>query len=145
MKKCPWCSKEYPDGATECSVDRQELVPFTRQPAETAHVRPDRTWLPQIAVPTVLWLVTSILLAGLFTPGASMLFGLATAWWAAVDCSKLQYRGSRVLGIAFKPVVVFAVCAFFLWGLGFVWYLVMRHRVKNAPLDLASGSVEPAV
>jgi hypothetical protein len=64
------------------------------------------------------------------------MLGLATAVWAAIDSSRLQPRGSRLLGIAFKPVVVFAACAFFLWGFGFIWYLVMRHRVKTAPVDL---------
>jgi predicted membrane protein len=89
-------------------------------------------------VPAVLWLAVNFLLVGLFNIGASLLFGLLTALWAAIDCSKMQSRGSRVLGIAFKPVVVFAVCAFFLWGFGFIWYLVMRHRVKTAPIVLES-------
>jgi len=41
-----------------------------------------------------------------------------------------------VLGIAFKPFVVFAVVAFLLWGFGFIWYLLMRQRVKAAPVEL---------
>ena len=92
----------------------------------------------QVIVPAVLWLFVNILLVGLFTVAASILFGLLTALWAAIDCSKMRSRGSRVLGIAFKPVVVFAVCAFFLWGFGIIWYLVMRHRVKTTPIDLES-------
>jgi hypothetical protein len=58
---------------------------------------------------------------------------LATAIWAAFDSAKFKNHGRRVLGIAFKPVVVFAVCAFFLWGFGFIWYLIQRHRVKSTP------------
>lgn len=26
MKKCPWCDKEYPDSAVECSIDREPLT-----------------------------------------------------------------------------------------------------------------------
>lgn len=89
-----------------------------------------------MVVPAVVWLIVNFLLVGYFGVGASLLFGLLTASWAAIDCSKLQPGGSRVLGIAFKPVVVFAAVAFFLWGFGFIWYLVVRHRVKTAPIDL---------
>jgi sterol desaturase/sphingolipid hydroxylase (fatty acid hydroxylase superfamily) len=123
--------------ATVCSVDQQPLESCT--PSSTAtESQPSKTWPPQVVVPAVLWLVVNFLLVGLFTVGASFLFGLLTALWAAIDCSKLQSRGSRTLGIAFKPVVVFAVVAFFLWGFGFIWYLIMRHRVKTAPIDLES-------
>jgi len=27
MKKCPYCSAEYPDDATECAIDRTPLKP----------------------------------------------------------------------------------------------------------------------
>ena len=104
---------------------------------------PARTsWPPQIVVPAILWLIINFLLIGLSSGGASFVFGLFTALWAAIDSAKLQSRGSRILGIAFKPVVVFAAVAFFLWGFGFIWYLVMRYRVKSAPLDLESRSEE---
>jgi len=66
---------------------------------------------------------------------SSYVFGLASAFWATMDCRKFGSRGSRVLAIAFKPVVVFAVCAFFLGGFGFIWYLIMRHRIRSAPVD----------
>jgi len=131
MKKCTWCGKEYPDEATFCSLDEQSLSSCSPDETTITEAARSKTWLPQIVIPAALWLVVNFLLAGLFTVGASLLFGFATALWAAVDCSKLQSTGSRVLGIAFKPVVVFAVCAFFLWGFGFIWYLIMRHRVKR--------------
>ena len=73
----------------------------------------------------------------IFSVAGVILLHLATACWATIDSVKIQNRGSQVLGIAFKPVVVFAVCAGFLWGLGFGWYLVLRHRVVTTPIDLA--------
>ena len=87
-------------------------------------------------------MVVNLALVALFNVAASIVFGLLTAIWASIDCSKLQSRGSRVLGIAFKPVVVFAVVAFFLWGFGFVWYLVMRNRVKTAPINFETENVK---
>lgn len=141
MKTCTWCGKEYPDEATVCSLDQHPLTSSNPSPTAATEVQPSSGWPPQVVVPAVLWLVVNFLLVGLFTVGASFLFGLLTALWAAIDCSKLQSRGSRTLGIAFKPVVVFAVVAFFLWGFGFIWYLIMRHRVKTAPIDLESEKV----
>ena len=142
MKRCTYCGREHPDEAKVCSLDQRPLE-FVTSPSgisESSESQSRKGWPPQVVVPAVLWLLVNFLLAGLFTLGASFLFGLLTAFWAAIDCSKLQYRGSRVLGIAFKPVVVFAVVAFFLWGFGFVWYLVMRHRVRTSPIDLESES-----
>ncbi len=138
MKRCTYCGREHPDAATLCSLDQQplEFITSPSAAAESSNSQPGKGWPPQVVVPAVLWLVVNFLLVGLFTVGASFLFGLLTALWAAIDCSKLQSKGSRVLGIAFKPVVDFAAVAFFLWGFGFIWYLVMRHRVKTAPIDL---------
>lgn len=121
-----------------CSLDQQPLE-FISSPSGAADplgTQPSKGWPPQVVVPAIVWLIMNFLLIGLFTVGVSFLFGLLTALWAAIDCSRFRSRGSRVLGIAFKPVVVFAVVAFFLWGFGFIWYLVMRHRVKTAPIDL---------
>ena len=129
-----------------CSLDQQPLELVTSQSATPAssESQPSNGWPPQVVIPAALWLVVNFLLVGLFTVGASFLFGLLTALWATIDCSKLQSRGSHTLGIAFKPVVVFAVVAFFLWGFGFIWYLVMRHRVKTAPIALESESEKVA-
>ncbi|MFO1513368.1 MAG: hypothetical protein U1F83_10720 [Verrucomicrobiota bacterium] len=138
MKRCTYCGKGHPDEATVCSLDQQplELITSPSTTTKSSDLQPSKGWPPQIVVPAVLWLVVNFLLVGLFTFGASFLFGLLTALWAAIDCSRLRSKGSRVLGIAFKPFVVFAVVAFFLWGFGFIWYLVMRNRVKTAPIDL---------
>ena len=142
MKRCTYCGREHPDEATACSFDQQRLESITSPSgaSEPPDSQPSKGWPPQIVVPAVSWLVVNFVLVGFHIIGASFLFGLLTALWAAVDCSKLQSKGSRVLGIAFKPVVVFAVVAFFLWGFGFIWYLVMRNRVKTAPIDLESES-----
>ena len=114
----------------EASAEERGVLP------SKAWRRRQKVWRQQVLIPAVLWLVVFFLLAGTYTFVASFLFGLATALWAAIDCSRLQDRGSRLLGLAFKPVVVFGVCTFFLWGLGFIWYLVMRHRVKTTPFSL---------
>jgi hypothetical protein len=101
----------------------------------------DKTWLLQVVVPAALWVIVYFLLAGLFTIIASVLFGLTTASWAAKDCSKMQIQGTRVLGIVFKPIVVFTVCAFLLWGFGIIWYLTMRQRIMSAPVVFESENV----
>lgn len=129
-----------------CSLDKHalELVSSLSSSPESSSAQSSTGWLLQVVVPAVMWLIVNFLLISLFAVGASFLFGLLTALLAAIDCSKLQSRGSRVLGIAYKPVVVFAVVAFFLWGFGFIWYLVMRHRVKTAPVDWETESEEIA-
>src|SRR5437868_4246307 len=103
MKRCIYCGTEHPDEATACSLDQQplELATSPSAASETPDSQPRKGWPPQIVVPAILWLVVNCLLAGFFTVGAIFLFGLLTALWAAVDCSKLQSRGSRALGIAF--------------------------------------------
>ena len=142
MKQCTWCGREHPDEATVCSLDQQplELVASPSAPPGSSSLQSSTGLSQQVIVPAVVWLIINFLLAALFSLGASFMFGLLTALWAAIDCSKLRSRGSRVLGIAFKPVVVFAVVVFFLWGFGFIWYLVMRRRVKAAPIDLETES-----
>lgn len=135
MKRCTYCGKEYPDEATACSLDQHPLACCAPGPEEAGQTEPDETWPVQIVVPVVLWLIVYSLLAVLCSLETGYVFSLACAFWAAKDCSKFGSRGSRVLGIAFKPVVVFAVCAFFLWGFGFIWYLILRHRIKSAPVD----------
>lgn len=107
--------------------------------------RRQSVWRQQVLIPAVLWLAVFFLLGGTYTFVASFMFGLATALWAAIDCSRLQDRGSRLLGLTFKPIVVFGVCAFFLWGLGFIWYLVMRHRVKTAPISSENQAARASI
>lgn len=140
MKRCTYCGRQHPDEATVCAFDQQplELVATSSGTPELPNSQSSRAWPPQVVVPAAVWLVVNFLLIGLFTVGASFLLGLLTALWAAIDCSRLQSRGSRVLGIAFRPFVVFAVVAFFLWGIGFIWYLVIRHRVLTAPNESVS-------
>src|SRR4051812_32802608 len=140
MKRCTYCGREYPDNATACSLDQQplDLITSPSGPSEPSDSKPTQGCPPQVLVPAVIWLVANFLLVGFFTVAASLVFGLLTALWAAIDCSRLRSKGSRVLGIAFKPFVVFAVVACCLWGFGFIWYLVMRQRVKTAPIDLES-------
>lgn len=137
MKRCTYCGREHPDEATACSLDQHPLELMDLPPGASAPTDSESStgWPPQVVVPSVLWLVVNILLAVYFSVEVSCLFGLLAAIWAAMDCSKFQSNGSRILGIAFKPVVVFATVAFFLWGFGFIWYLVMRNRVQTAPID----------
>ena len=133
MRRCPYCGKEYPDEATVCAVDQQALIP-NADSASSASVNDEGRLPPQVVLPVAAWLLVNILICLRLGIAGISLLGMVLGLWAAIDCSKMQYRGSRVLGIAFKPVVVFAVCAFFLWGFGFVWYLVMRHRVLSSSL-----------
>jgi hypothetical protein len=122
------------------------------------------------------WVFVNVLVRYWFGIGVVWVLGFVVAIWAALDCSKISYRGSRVLGIVFKPIVVFTVCAFlgngsyglllggwllieswivwrngfrmtglviFVFGLlafsvcasGFIWYLVMRHRVLASEVN----------
>ncbi len=140
MKRCTYCGKDYPDEATACFLDQQalELINSPSGASERSDSQPTKGYPPQVLVPAVLWLIANFLIVGFFTIAGSIVFGLLTALWAAIDCSRLRSKGSRVLGIAFKPLVVFAVVAFFLWGFGFIWYLVMRQRVKTTHIDLES-------
>jgi hypothetical protein len=142
MKRCTYCGREQPDNATVCSLDQQPLEFVVSPPdgSQSPALQSGKGWPPQVVVPAIAWLLVNFVLVGLFSLGASFVFSLLTALWAAIDCSKLS-RGSRVLGIAFKPVVVFAAVAFLLWGFGFIWYLVMRHRVKTAPIDTPDEKV----
>jgi hypothetical protein len=143
MKRCAWCGREYPDAAMECSLDQQPLesVDSASEPLASAGSQSSASWQRQVAIPAVAWLIVNFVLIGRFTVAASFLLNLLLAIWAAMDCAKLQSRGTRALGIVFKPVVVLAVVPFFLGGFGFVWYLVMRYRVKTAPIEL-EGAVE---
>src|SRR5688500_7181097 len=111
MKRCTYCGRDHPDEATVCSLDQHPLEPVASLPDTPGSPSSgsSKNWAPQVIVPAVVWLIVNFVLIGLFDVGASFLFGLLTASWAAIDCSKFQPRGSRVLGIAFKPVVVFAV------------------------------------
>lgn len=148
MKKCPYCGKEYSDDVMACLVDQQSLGEYERDPQPDAATANDITWRIHVLLPAVLWLAVNFAL--LFSLGlfANMIFNLVTATWASVDCSKMQSHGSKVLGIAFKPVVVFALCAFLMWGFGFIWYLVLRRTVKDAPViteDLSQGVSEAKV
>lgn len=140
MKQCTWCGTEHPDEATVCSLDQQPLK-FVATPASTPEPvssPPSNGWPQQVVIPAAAWLIVNFLLISQLTFGASFLFGLLTASWAAIDCARLQSKGSRTLGITFTPFVAFAVVAFLLWGFGFIWYLVMRHRVMTAPNDSPS-------
>lgn len=134
MKKCSYCGAEYPNEAVTCAVDHQQLVdwmPSSDEPDGILAARLKR----QFVLLAASGLAASVLLFVFLGPAANMVLGFIIAVWAANDCSKIQLRGCRVLGFAFKPVVVFAVCAFFFFPLGFLWYLWMRLRVMTSPLD----------
>jgi hypothetical protein len=133
MKKCTYCGKDYPDEAETCLLDQAPLVSCYRGPSQAPAAAGDL--LPrQVLAPTAVWVLSAFLLFYFLGPAGVLVLNLATAGWAAMDCAKLRTKGSRQLGIAFKPVVVFAVCAFFLFGFGFIWYLIMRYRVRSAGL-----------
>jgi hypothetical protein len=134
MKQCTWCGKDYPDDASVCAIDGQPLATRKSPEAAAAEKEASKPWPRQVVMPAVLWLAINILLIVWPGFGVNLLFNLATAIWAAFDSAQFKNHGRRVLGIAFKPVVVFAVCAFFLWGFGFIWYLIQRHRVKTTPV-----------
>lgn len=125
-----------------CAMDQQTLVP-NADSASSRSVDDERRVSSQVALPATAWLLVNILIFLRLGAAGISLLGMILGLWAAIDCSKMQYRGSRVLGIAFKPVVVFAVCAFFLSGFGFVWYLVMRHRVLSSSLYVEGESPLP--
>lgn len=145
MKRCTYCGREHPDEATKCELDQQPLESFVASPVptESSSPSPNTDWPPQVVIPAVIWLIVNFLLIGLLGISASFFFGLLTATWAAIDCSKLQSKGSRTLGIAFKPLVVFAAVAFFLWGFGFIWYLIMRNRVRTEPESVSAIKENP--
>src|SRR3954462_12075803 len=109
MKRCIYCGRKYPDEATACSLDQQplELINSPSATSTPSDSQPTKRCPPQVLVPAILWLVANFLIVGFFTVAASFVFGLLTALWAAIDCSWLRSKGSRVLGIAFKPFVVF--------------------------------------
>jgi hypothetical protein len=136
MKRCTFCGREEPDEARFCSVDRQPLesVASPSTEVEAFRAQSDSSFLLQVIFPGTVWLVVYFSLAGLYTILAGYLLQLSAALWAAKDCSKFHPRGSRVLGLAFKPVVVFGIVGLMFSGLGFIWYLVMRRRIKTSPL-----------
>lgn len=126
-----------------CPLDQHPLESITQSNSAMPGSNFDKGWPLKVVIPAVAWLIANWLLISLFGTKAIFLFGLLTALWAAIDCSRLRAKGSRKLGIAFKPLVVFAVVAFFLWGFGFIWYLIMRNRVMTAPVDLQSQNASP--
>jgi hypothetical protein len=138
MKKCTYCGKEYPDEAVTCSLDQEPLVACKLTALEAPRAADDLL-TRQVLAPAAAWVSIAFLLYYFLGPAGLLFLHLVTAGWAAMDCSELRACGSRQLGIAFKPVVVFAVCAFFLFGLGFIWYLVLRHRVKSVSLLTSNG------
>lgn len=147
MKKCTWCGKELPDELEACPFDQRALEVITPRAADdllTVHPVKSNAVARHIFFPLGLWLTLGLMLFAFFGRGAWFLFGLATALGAALDCRRFQDRGSRILGIAFKPVVVFAVCGLFFWGFGFVWYLLMRHKVVTSPLPNSADSADVA-
>ena len=136
MKKCTYCGSEYPDEVFVCPVDTHPLQAWNEQERQEVQVEAakNRPWLNEVLLPAALWLVVNFTLVFWFGPVSWLVFNLLTGWWAAMDCSKLRSHGSRTLRIAFKPIVAFALCAFLMWGFGFIWYLVLRRTVKDAPV-----------
>ena len=143
MKKCPYCGREYPDDVTECLSDQHELVPCfqvenTIQAPTIAVAAPPsdpaKTLFLHVILPGVGWLILFVVVTATLTPLGTMILNCAFGVWAARDCSKIQQHGTRVLGMAFKPIIAFYIAAIGLCGLGFIWHLILRYWVINAPL-----------
>jgi hypothetical protein len=135
MKICSWCGKVLPEEATVCDVDGQPMVGDSSLNEENPF--PTGAILAGAAI--LVFFVGLMGIAGFY------LFRLVSACWAYADCFRLGkrgFRGYRALGIVFKPIVVFGVCAFFLGGFGLIWYLIMRKRVAAFP-DQAEDSADP--
>jgi hypothetical protein len=120
MKTCSRCGKEMPDDALVCDVDGRAL----REEPESN----DSSGFPIGSI--ILWLVAMALLLGTLGLVGLFLLRLGSGIWAALDCAHLGkkgYRGYRALGIVFKPVVVFGVCAFFF---GRIWVRLVFDDAK---------------
>ena len=78
---------------------------------------------------TIALLAVCIVISGLIGFDLTWMMVLGTALWAAIDSSKLQLKRYES-GISYGPVVLFIACAL-LWIVGFPWYLVMRHKIRN--------------
>src|SRR5437868_2833063 len=107
MKRCTYCGREHPDDAAACSIDDQplELINSPSAASKPSDSQTTKSFPQQVVVPAILWLVANFLIVGFLTLAASFVFCLLTALWAAIDCSRIRSKGSRVLGITFKPLV----------------------------------------
>ena len=134
MKKCTWCGRTYADEATQCLVDQQPLAACNSITGKIPESEGAIAFRKHVIIPGGLYLLLFVLLVASFRWGVYFL-SLITAAFAALDAAKYRERGTRVLGISFKPVVVFAVCAFFFFGVGFIWYLFLRHKLLTTKLE----------
>ena len=55
-----------------------------------------------------------------------------TASWAAWDSTRIRIRDYKT-GVALHPAALW-VGIFFLWIIGFPWYLAARYRIQNGTL-----------
>ena len=94
--------RQSPTGQAGLALTQESLAEEGGVLPSKAWRQRQKVWRQQILIPALLWLVVFFFLGGTYTFGASFLFGLATAVWAAIDSSRLQDRGSQLLGLAFK-------------------------------------------
>ena len=69
--------------------------------------------------------------AGSYVVGFNLvlLLVLGTAFWAALDSSRIQLINYRSV-IAYSPIILFIGIAL-VWIVGFPWYLAVRYKIKN--------------
>jgi hypothetical protein len=103
MKRCTYCGKEYPDDATECSIDRQPLADFPPKPASTENQtgEEDKT--------VVIRIFANHETAGLAAANLES-HGLE-CWLAADDCGGMYPNLTAVSGVRLRVRVTDAEAA----------------------------------
>jgi hypothetical protein len=101
-------------------VDDQPLVTVTESQESSGNSGEQSLPLSVIA-PAVGWVLLALVRLRFVGQVGVLMLALPTAVWCALDCAKLRAQRPPNIGIAFKPVVVFAATAFFFGGFGFIW------------------------
>jgi hypothetical protein len=95
-----------------------------------------KTWIAILF--TIGLLAACIVISTLIRFDITWIMVLGTAFWAAIDSSKIQLKRYKS-GISYGPVVLFFVCAL-LWIIGFPWYLAVRYKIKAGTAVLKDGA-----